>query len=155
MTVEEQIVTWIEASLKECMNLEPSDAGAIREVEEKDDLVLDMLLPGVHFVFGDTEPAEDSEDNRGYTHNTPLFIKIGVNEQGNPKKALRSLAGLVQSKLETDARVVEIAGTAPFVHLKWISSHDFAREAMKPVSVRIVHYEIQHRRLIGQADGQY
>lgn len=157
MTVEEQIAAWIETSLAEVANLEPSDAGEVREVSEKDDLIFDMpVTPAIHYVFGDTVPAEDSQDNRGYTHNTPLFIKIGVAEHGNPRRALRSLGGIVQQKIETDALIVERSGSGnPFTALVFESSHDFAKEALKPISVRILQYRINHRREIGNPSGNY
>ena len=123
-----------------------------RAIERKQDLFASAaVLPAIQVVIGDEDVIEGSgEDNRGYTMEFPVAIKIMFEEQRDPYTLQDDVSAWIQEKAESDLQLARLINW-----LRYIGDTPFTNEIGKPGGGIILHYLVQYRRERARPDVNY
>ncbi len=117
--------------------------GKVRKVERTSSLfLLETIKPSIHLVVGDESGVV--EDERGYTANFPLMVKIILDDARDPYGASDFLVPFVQGKLESDEQLAGLASK-----ITYDGELPFTEEALKPDGGTVLMYLVEYRRMRG------
>lgn len=118
-------------------------AAGIREVARRQDLLLaSSVLPSVHFFAGDELVPENGEDNRGYTMQFLLFVKITSADYRDLAAKLEVIEAAVQTAIETDPA---FGGLCNWV--RYQGNEEFLQKQGEPSGGKMLRYLIEYRRV--------
>jgi len=125
--------------------------GDLRAVERKSDLLAQMsVMPALHVIVNGEVMTNPEEDNRGYTMQFHVDLKIGVKDFRDRAEVLDDLVAKVQVIMEGD---VQLGGLANWI--RYLGDEPFINEIDKPIGGTIVTYLGEYRRLRGNPSGAY
>lgn len=118
----------------------------IREIERKRTLFLLVTnKPAIHVVTGPEIVLE--EDDRGYTMEFPIFLKLMVSEARSVEDRVDALTWRIQKKLESDPQLNGSATDAPLASkLTYDGEQPYGEEILKPDGGTVIAYVVQYRR---------
>ncbi len=120
-----------------------STTPALREVARRQDLLLLAdKLPCLHYFAGDEQVTEQGEDNRGYTIQFPLCLKLVTADYRDLAEKLEAIEAAVQTTFEADPT---LNGLANWV--RYQGSEEFLQKQNEPSGGKLLRYLVEYRRL--------
>jgi hypothetical protein len=143
MSRKQEIIARI-ITLMEAMKV----SGDVRVVERKKDITfLEQRRPAIHVVVGPETNQRDEENNRGYTVEFGVDIKVMTDSASDAEDKADGLAAKVQTAIEGDLQLILLC-----VQILYDGDEPFLNEAMKPEGGIVIGYTVFYRRERGRPE---